>query len=203
MSDESTELATLKRQVLAYKDLLERKEAEERQRKSTNLDFVQVKKSELLAIAELGKKNEVALNLLMSFVQLMDKNNAIMISFKAMENITGKSRSTLDRAIKVLKDDKWIQVVKVGNANAYHLNAGVFWSTHSDKKFGKFQATVVTSFDEQEKDLRKNPDVKLKRTPQVFAKEKPILLNDTNENNNIDDDVLSDIINNFKMIEPA
>ncbi|MGX8249298.1 hypothetical protein ACWS7J_28240, partial [Escherichia coli] len=102
----------------------------------------------------------------MILAQTMDKQNAVMISFKAMQEILGKSRPTLDRAVRLLKDDNWIQVVKVGTANAYILNTAVFWTDRGDRRsMTSFNARVVTTLEEQEIDLRNNPDVKLRRTP--------------------------------------
>ncbi|MFX3943901.1 hypothetical protein ACJBXQ_11380, partial [Streptococcus suis] len=74
------------------------------------------------------------LDLLMVLAQSMDKQNAVMISFKAMQQILGKSRPTLDRAVRLLREDNWIQVVKVGTANAYVLNSAVFWTDRGDKR---------------------------------------------------------------------
>jgi CTP:phosphocholine cytidylyltransferase-like protein len=136
-----------------------------------NLDFVQVSRADLRAIADLGAKSSLALDVLMVFAQSMDKQNAVMMSFKAMEQILGKSRPTLDRAIRVLKKDNWIQVVKVGTANAYVLNSSVFWTDRGDKKsLANFSARVVTTLGEQDKDLRECSDVKLKRVPIISSK---------------------------------
>ncbi|MFM9587306.1 hypothetical protein, partial [Streptomyces caniscabiei] len=91
-------------------------------------------RAELRAIADLGAKSALALDLLMVLAQSMDKQNAVMISFKAMQQILGKSRPTLDRAVRLLREDNWIQVVKVGTANAYVLNSAVFWTDRGDKR---------------------------------------------------------------------
>ncbi|MES9155192.1 hypothetical protein ABEP41_11995, partial [Cutibacterium acnes] len=69
------------------------------------MDFVQVSRAELRAIADLGAKSALALDLLMVLAQSMDKQNAVMISFKAMQQILGKSRPTLDRAVRLLRED--------------------------------------------------------------------------------------------------
>tara|TARA_R110001606_G_C15321507_1_gene644690 strand:- start:307 stop:792 length:486 start_codon:yes stop_codon:yes gene_type:complete len=142
-----------------------------------NLDFVQVSRSDLRAIADLGAKSSLALDLLMTLAQSMDKQNAVMISYKAMEQILGKSRPTLDRAIRLLKQDNWIQVVKVGTANAYVLNTGVFWTDRGDKRpLANFNARVVTTLAEQDKDLRECPQVSLKRVPVIESKHERMTL---------------------------
>jgi hypothetical protein len=172
---EQEEISRLRRQLAQMSDLLDAEKAAQRLPK--NMDFVQVSRAELRAIADLGAKSSLALDLLMVLAQSMDKQNAVMISFKAMEQILGKSRPTLDRAVRLLREDKWIQVVKVGTANAYILNSAVFWTDRGDKRhMASFGAQIVTTLDEQDKDLRANPNVKLKRVPTLVSKEERIVI---------------------------
>ncbi|WP_063657593.1 hypothetical protein [Candidatus Arsenophonus triatominarum] len=110
MTEEELEISTLRQKLAKLTDILEAERAIKRIPK--NLDFVQVSRPELRAIAELGKKNSVALDVLMIFVQTMDKQNAVMMSFKAMESILGKSRPTLDRAIRILKKTNGFKSLK-------------------------------------------------------------------------------------------
>lgn len=169
------ELTRLRKQLSLMSDLLDAEKAVKRLPK--NMDFVQVSRADLRAIADLGAKSSLALDLLMILAQTMDKQNAVMISFKAMQGILGKSRPTLDRAVRLLKDDKWIQVVKVGTANAYILNNAVFWTDRGDKRaMTGFNARVVTTLAEQEMDLRSNPDVKLRRTPALVGRDERLLV---------------------------
>lgn len=141
------------------------------QAKNSNRDFVQLSRAEMRKISELstGKSGKAALNLLMLFAQSMNKQNAVMISFNMLESITKQSRATIDRAIKRLKKDNWIQVIKVGNANVYVLNSSVFWTDKAEKRYATFSAQIITSFDEQDVDIRKNPDLKLRTVPAFFG----------------------------------
>lgn len=169
------EISRLRRQLSAMSDLLDAEKAANRLPK--NMDFVQVSRADLRAIAELGAKSPLALDLLMIFAQSMDKQNAVMMSFKAMEQILGKSRATLDRAVRLLKQDSWIQVIKVGTANAYVLNESVFWTDRGDKRaMANFSCKVLTTLEEQDKDLRKSPYVKLKRVPTLATKDERVLV---------------------------
>ena len=171
---EQKEISRLRGQLAKMSDLLDAEKANRRLPK--NMDFVQVSRAELRAIADLGAKSSLALDLLMVLAQSMNKQNAVMISFKAMQQILGKSRPTLDRAVRLLREDKWIQVVKVGTANAYVLNSAVFWTDRGDKRhMANFGAQIVTTLGEQDKDLRANPQVKLKRVPILDLKEERII----------------------------
>ena len=165
----------LRKQISQLTDILEAERSEKRTKK--NLDFVQVQRSEMRAIAELGSKSPLALDLLMIFAQSMNKQNAIMMSYKAMTHVTNRGDRQLRRAISVLKEDKWIQVIKVGTANAYVLNNAVFWTGHGDQKhLGTFSAQITTTFDEQNKDVRSSPNVELKRVPSIMGKNERVIL---------------------------
>ena len=60
--------------------------------------------------------------------------NAVVCSYTTLCEITGVSRPTVGRAIKLLKDDQWIDTVKIGNANAYCVNERVFWQAGRNQK---------------------------------------------------------------------
>ena len=148
-----------------------------------NMDFVQLARSEMRQLAELGEQNSLSLKIFMSFGQIMNKQNAVMISYKAMERLFGKSRATIDRALKVLRNESWIKVVKVGTANAYILNPSILWADKNDKRgLCEFQASVVTTLDEQDKDLRKallnDEEIKLRNIPSISNSDRIALDNE-------------------------
>lgn len=154
-------------------DQIEEMKAEQRMPK--NMDFVQLARSEMRELAELGERNPLSLKLFMALGQLMNKQNAVMISSKAMQKLFGKSKSTVDRAVRVLKEEQWIKVVKIGTANAYVLNPNILWTDRNDKKgLIEFNAKIVTTLDEQEKDLR----AQLKKGEEVKLKHMPVIAND-------------------------
>ena len=73
--------------------------------------------------------------------------------------ITGVSRPTVGRAIKLLKDDQWIDTVKIGNANAYCVNERVFWQAgRNQRKYAIFSATVIASATDQRAISKKKPN---------------------------------------------
>lgn len=145
--------------------LLEEKDKELSQKK--NLDFVQLYKKELKQLRGLVKLNPTAAQILLMFVEKMNKQNAVIMSFKTLEQITKKTRQTCSKAVKDLRDANFISVVKVGSANAYIVNSNVFWSTDntSKEKFAIFTATVVACGSEQDKDFEDWSNVKLKKIP--------------------------------------
>lgn len=152
-------------------DKLKEQEAEEKAKKNQN--FVQLYRQELLELRALTTKDPNAMSLLLVLVEKMNKQNAIVMSQKTMMQITGKSRPTVARAIKTLKDTRFLQVVKIGSANAYIINSKVFWQSGVNGKYATFNATVVASGKEQEKNYIENWEgVKLKHVPLLH--EEPI-----------------------------
>jgi len=176
MSESEEEIRNLKRQVAEMSDVIETQKAAQRLPK--NMDFVQISRSEMREIAALGEKNKLALSILMILTQAMNKQNAVMMSYDAMATLTGRAGRSLRRAVKLLKDDRWVQIVKVGSTNVYVINSSVFWTDRGDKKYlSNFSAQVVTTLDEQDKDIRESPKIELKRISSLLAPER-VILND-------------------------
>lgn len=145
-----------------------------------NYNFVQINKSYLKQYRGLVKKSSVATEILMFLVEKMGRTtNAVVCSYKTLEEVTGYSRSTVSRGIKLLKDDHWIDAVKIGSATAYCVNARVFWqAANNQKKYAIFQATVVASESEQDSDYHKLARHNMKHIPFVENDERAIVTNE-------------------------
>jgi hypothetical protein len=149
--------------------------AQELERK--NLNFVQFDRRVMRQHRELVRKSSIAAEILDIFIENMGRNNAIVCSSKALEELTGKTRQTISKGIRVLKDDKWVQAVKIGNANAYVVNSAAFWTTHATgKAYSLFHASVLAAASEQEETLEQLKKVDLKRMPIIYGKDERAIL---------------------------
>ena len=84
-------------------------------------------------------------------VDQMDNYNAVMCSYKVIEEVLGVGKATVTRNIKVLKDKGFISILKSGTSNVYAINHSVYWKTWGNKKqYSKFPANVILSLSEQE-----------------------------------------------------
>ena len=148
-----------------------------------NLDFVQLYKKELRQLRGLVKLNPTAAQILLVFVEKMNKQNAVIMSFKTLEQITKKTRQTCSKAVKDLREANFINIIKVGNANAYVVNSNVFWSTDNQikEKFAIFTATVVACGADQDDDFEDWSGVELKQIPIIYPGEQLTFLNDKGE----------------------
>lgn len=122
-----------------------------------NHDFVQVTRSYLPEWRQLTRKSPLAAEILLFLIEHMGKqNNAVVASYATIQKLTGRSRATVARAIKLLKEQNWIDVVQVGTATAYAVNERVAWRTHANQRqYAMFSATVVAGASEQ-REIRKS-----------------------------------------------
>lgn len=118
-----------------------------------NANFVQIKDNSLKAIQGLIQKSPVSAQILFFFIEKMGKlNNSVICSYQTLMEVTGYSRPTVARAIKHLKDNNWIDTIKVGSATAYCVNAQIAWrAANNQRHYAIFSSTVVATSTE-------NPD---------------------------------------------
>ncbi|HBN1858849.1 TPA: replication/maintenance protein RepL [Escherichia coli] len=142
------------------------------QESKDNFNFVQLSRSYLKQLRNLARKSPIAHEILYYLVEHMGKTtNAVICSYATLCEITGVSRPTVGRAIKLLKDDNWIDTVKVGNANAYCVNEKVFWQAgRNQRKYAIFSATVIASESEQDEGFQEKAKQKLNYIPIVESK---------------------------------
>jgi hypothetical protein len=145
-----------------------------------NYNFVQVQKGHMKQWRELIKKQPLAAEIMFYFMEVMGRNtNAVVCSYKTLQEITGYSRPSVGRAIKTLKDMNWIDSVKVGSATAYAVNERIVWqSGKNQRKYAMFSATVIASETEQGEEFNPENQTKIKHVPFVERKERVVVTNE-------------------------
>ncbi len=120
-------------------------------------NFFAFTKSNFPLITKLARDNPMAASVFLFLVENMDNTNALIASYDAMQEHFGKSRKTVYNAIKYLKGNGCIEILKSGNMNVYCINAQIVWNQSQEKiHYAKFNATVYVSKKEQAKyDLTK------------------------------------------------
>ena len=134
-----------------------------------NYNFVQVSRSYLREMRGLARKSPVAHEILYYLVEHMGRTtNAVVCSRNVLAEVTGCSIATVGRAIRVLKDDNWIDTVKIGNASAYCVNERAFWQAgRNQRQYAVFSATVIAAASEQDSDFREKAKQKLTYIPVI------------------------------------
>lgn len=130
-----------------------------------NFNFVQVEKRTMKDLRILTVEHPKAAGLLFLLGEKMNKQNAIVMSQQTMIGLTGWSRPTVIRAVKTLQDGRWLQIIRIGTANAYVINNAVFWQDSRDKKMATFRAQIVVSADEQDESFEQMRKLKLRHLP--------------------------------------
>lgn len=120
-------------------------------------NWAQLNRAHGWKLALLAKEEPYAMSVLMLLIQMMDNYNAVVISFKALEELTDFKRTTLSqRCIKPLKEKGFIHVYKCGGSNVYSVNPDLIWSSWGkNKDYAQFPANVVLASSEQEDAIKK------------------------------------------------
>jgi hypothetical protein len=143
-----------------------------------NSGFVQVSRKHIDGLNQLALHSPKAHFVLWKLVQAMNKQNAVMVSQESLQKLTGLSRPTVQRAIALLREQQWMEVLKVGTANVYRVNSSVFWQTRADGRWASFSAEILVNFDEQDEKTKAVPQPKLRHVPFVEVHE-DVIVSDT------------------------
>lgn len=131
------------------------KEARERAKKSPFDNFVQVNKDYYKAEDWLMAKSPIAYRIFKFLINGMDDYNAVICSYQVLQETFDVSKPTITRAIKLLKEKKYVDVYKTGTSNVYAINKNIVWQswgTNYDK--AKFGANIILSESEQEESVK-------------------------------------------------
>ena len=129
--------------------------------------WVQTERKAHEAWASLIARKPRAAELLHHLVAQMGHQNAVVVPQKVLAKLMGRSIDTVQRALRDLEAERWIQIVKMngpGTVAAYVVNDRVAWGQPRDQLcLSVFSATVVADIEDQDtatldhSDLRKIP----------------------------------------------
>lgn len=141
-------------------------------------NWVQTERAAHEAWAALIDKAPKAAKLMHILTARIGENNAVVVSQKTLAELMSCSRRTVQRAVEVLVQDRWIEVRQIGESgtvNAHIINDRVAWSGKRDGiRYSLFSATVVISENEQPDaaDIEHQPP--LRRLPSLFRDEEQL-----------------------------
>lgn len=125
---------------------LDEKELRERMSKRNNPRFVQMYEENIVYIRELIDKNPLAAKVFLFLSEKMDKLNAVVCPTQVLCEVFGKSRQTLERSIRFLRENGYVYTTKAGQTNVYHLNKDLVWkSWNTNKEYCEFQGTILVA----------------------------------------------------------
>lgn len=102
----------------------------------------------------------------------MDHYNAVICSYKVIQEKFGYGQATVARAVKLLKEHNFISVVKSGTSNVYMINKGLYWNSWgTNYAYAKFDANVIISASEQDEAVQKTVKLQEKKRREILIKE--------------------------------
>ena len=106
------------------------------------------------------------------------EHNAVVVSQKTLSALMKCSRRTVQRAVDVLVEDRWIEVRQIGEngtVNAHIINDRVAWSGKRDGiRYSLFTAAVIVSDEEQPDRDQIDHQAPLRRLPSLFRGEQQL-----------------------------
>ncbi|MBP3953679.1 helix-turn-helix domain-containing protein [Bacillus suaedae] len=122
------------------------KQETENQDQKKNHNFIQLYRDNMPELRWLMSNHNFASSLLFFILEHMDNRNALACSYSVFEDYFNKSRSTVYRAIKLLEENGFLNVLKMGTSNVYVVNESLAWSDSNDKKkFAKYDGKILVS----------------------------------------------------------
>jgi len=157
------------RQAQLEEEKKREEEKHKREKKSPFKNFVQVNKDFWKAEDWLISKSAIAYRIFKFLTTNMDNYNAVICSYKVLQETFSISRATVTRAIKLLKEKGFIAVFKSGTSNVYALNDKIVWNSWgTNYQYSKFPANVILSLSEQENQTK----IRALKHKEIHIKEK-------------------------------
>ncbi len=124
------------------------------QRRPVRGTWVQTERAAHEAWAGLISRQPRAAALLHLLVANMDQRGGLVASQATLAQLMGVSTATIKRALTVLTDELWIEVVRLGSerggVNVYVVNRRVAWADKRDnQRYAAFDARILVSESEQ------------------------------------------------------
>ena len=160
---------------------------------AVNAGFIQVSKVYIDEMNDLAQHAASAHRVLWTLIKEMNKQNAVMISQDSLCKLTKLSSATVKRAVALLREQQWLEVLKMGTANIYRVNSNVVWQDRADGRWASFNAHVILNFDEQDGVTKASPSVRTRHIPFVEADDEVVAVSKTkgSQLNLIDEDMSS------------
>lgn len=125
-------------------DLVVSNEEKEQQKKNGN--FVMMYRDHMPEIRWLMKKSGIASSILNFIMEHMDNKNALICSQQVFMDYFEISRPTVARAIKLLYENGFIDILKSGTSNVYIVNKEIAWTSwNNQKEYCQFNGNILIS----------------------------------------------------------
>lgn len=126
--------------------IIAKKMDENDENKRQNRNFVQLYRENMPELRWLMSKSGLASSILFFIIEHMDTRNALACSYNIFEDYFNVHRTTIYRALKLLEENGFIDILKMGTSNVYIINTEVAWcSWDNQKKYAQFEGKMLVS----------------------------------------------------------
>lgn len=139
------------------------------------ITWAQIQLDALERLQLLTREHPKAAELMMCLIRHMKPGSGgvVVVSRKTMCELLGASMPTVERALRVLISDGWVQRMRIGSAHALAINDRVAWvGPRGDMQHAVFSATVIASRSEQDAIALSPPPAK--QVPIIERGEQPL-----------------------------
>lgn len=124
--------------------VIEETNQEEELRKNSN--FVMMYRDHMPELRWLMKKSGIAASMLNFIMEHMDYQNALCCSYSVFMDYFEISKDTVWRAIKLLKENGFVDVLKTGSSCVYIVNQAIVWTSwDNQRQYCKFRGNILIS----------------------------------------------------------
>lgn len=155
LSDVQAQLENAQREIIRLRGVVE------------DPEVVRMGKIYMAETLKLSTESPAAFKTLMVMLSKMTTSNSLLISNATLGKVTDQSQSTIKRAIKILRDEGWIDVLRTGASNIYRVNSSMFWHETPHGEMAEVSATVILDRAEQDEITRA-------RVPGEFTRHIPL-----------------------------
>lgn len=127
-------------------DKLEEDENKRIEEDKKNFNFVQIYRDHMPELRWLMTNHAFASSLLFFILEHMDNRNALACSYSVYEDYFKKHKTTIYRNLKILQDNGFIDIMKMGTSNVYLVNEDLAWTHYNtNKKYAKYDGKILIS----------------------------------------------------------
>lgn len=138
------EFKRLQRLLEIQKDEEENQKQQEEKKK--NYNFIQFYRDHMPELRWLMSNHQFASSLLFFIMEHMDNRNALACSYSVFEDYFEKHKTTIYRNLKILEENGFLSILKMGTSNLYVVNEDLAWTDSNDKKrFAKYDGKILVS----------------------------------------------------------
>lgn len=129
-------------------------EAKDETRGNPSQGWLQSDKSAHKQMWQLGLKHPMALAVLHFMISKLQRGTSgIIISAPALARQMNISERSAKSATAILRDMKFVQILKSGNTNVYIVNSRVAWQGNRGMRYASFNAQLLVDEQEQTKSI--------------------------------------------------